>query len=1199
MQELTAYLPMDRCQAMARSETLPDRCTGAALFADISGFTPLAETLVTELGRKRGAEELLHQINPIYEALIAELHRYGGSVVGFVGDAITCWLDEAPSPLARCRDPNSVQPSAARAVACGLAMQEIMKRFATARTPTGTAINLGIKVAIAAGPARRFVVGDPAMRLLDVLAGDTLTRMAAAEQVATHGEVVLSEEVATALAGSLQIAEWRRGGTDEARFAQITHLSMPVPQMPWPPLDLTRLAEGQLQPWLLPAVYRRLQAGERFLGSFRLVVPLFLRFGGIDYDVDDDAGVKLDAYIRWVQGILERYEGNLIQLTIGDKGSVLYAAFGVLLTHEDDPTRALMAALALQQPPLALSYIGPVQIGVSQGPVWAGACGSFTRRDYASMGYPVIMAARLMARAKPGQVLVSQAAADQAQGRPPVPQGRFRFRDLGAIRVKGSARPLLVVEAVRVEMAGQHLLERFERPMVGRDEELKQLLLLLDEVEAGTSRVVTIEAEAGVGKSRLVTAWAGHAHERGLSVLWGTAQSIERHAPYRAWRDVLSAFLGLEESTAVTDRRARAENCVHALAPDAAVYIPLLNDILDLNLLDNELTGGLSAQGRQQALITLLLGLFQAAAARSPLLLVLEDVHWLDALSWELALQLARSLEATGAPFLLLLVTRPVVDLPATAAALRRLPYSRLLPLSALRPAAIEALIANHLGVAIQRLPPELIELIQSRAEGNPFFAEELLLNLEAQGVVTVRPDPGSGQARCHLHKELAQVAEKLPDSLQGVILARVDRLPPMEQLLLKLAAVIGRSFGYPPLHHLYRNYRGVQAVAPVTELAHLEENGFLLTETPEAEPTYQFKHIVIHQVAYETLLYEQRRPLHRAAAAWYEQAHSGEVADSPYLPLLVYHYRGAEEAAPERRYAYLAGRQAAARYANDDALTYFDRALQLTPTTERAAQYQAVWAREEIYDRLGQREAQAADLDQLAALAATAAQRIAVALRQGAYHNNVGDYEAAAAISEQAYLWAAESGDSAAQAQAMINSGLALMQRGDYEMATRRYRRAYELAQAAAAATQAARAWSGLGEVAFRQGDYRNADHHHQQSLRLRQEINDRPGQVQSLRQLGQIANAQGEYESARQHYLQALQLARQMGDRPGEGRLLLRLGGSDWRQGAYPRAAAYLQQGLTLAQSSGDRRTEADSLNSLGIVADLQAQYDQAIGY
>ncbi|MCP4638310.1 MAG: hypothetical protein GY848_17755, partial [Methyloversatilis sp.] len=183
-------------QAMARGEDLPDHTTGAALFADISGFTSLARVFVAELGPQRGAEALLGVINPVYEALITPLHRYGGSVLSFAGDAITCWLDARDGP------------AAPRAVRAALAMQAAMTEFAEVQTPDGTPIALSVKIAISAGPARRFLVGDPAIMQLDTLAGATLARMTAAEHHAERGEVVVSAEVVDALQDTIQVAAW-------------------------------------------------------------------------------------------------------------------------------------------------------------------------------------------------------------------------------------------------------------------------------------------------------------------------------------------------------------------------------------------------------------------------------------------------------------------------------------------------------------------------------------------------------------------------------------------------------------------------------------------------------------------------------------------------------------------------------------------------------------------------------------------------------------------------------------------------------------------------------------------------------------------------------------------------------------------------------------------------------------------------------
>jgi class 3 adenylate cyclase len=167
METLSVYIPMDRRQAMARGESLPDRSEGAALMADVSGFTPLTEALARELGPQHGVEEITRYLNQVYDALIAEVDRYHGSVIGFSGDAITCWFDG---------------DDGLRATTCAVQLQRAMEQFSRIRLPSGPAVSLAVKAAVAIGPVRRFVVGDPNVQLLDVLAGATLDRLAAEHQ---------------------------------------------------------------------------------------------------------------------------------------------------------------------------------------------------------------------------------------------------------------------------------------------------------------------------------------------------------------------------------------------------------------------------------------------------------------------------------------------------------------------------------------------------------------------------------------------------------------------------------------------------------------------------------------------------------------------------------------------------------------------------------------------------------------------------------------------------------------------------------------------------------------------------------------------------------------------------------------------------------------------------------------------------------
>ena len=411
---LWVYLPLDRRQALARGEELPDRALGAALFADVSGSTPLAEGLARELGLERGAEEISRHLNRVFGALVDEVDRYGGSVIGFAGDSITCWFDG---------------DDGLRATASALAMQEAMGPFSTVSTPTGTAFSLGVKAAVAVGPVRRFLVGDPKIRQIEMLAGRTLRALASADHLAGKGEVVVQAQVVERSSAALDVRGWRAGTESGERFALVAGIGS-VPELLGTHVSGDVPTAAQCRPWVPASVFETARGGGTpFLAELRPVASLFLKFEGIGYEDDEQAASKLDAYVRWVQAVTERYDAYLVRVSDGDKGSTLHIAFGALAAHEDDAARAVAAALELASPPADLDYVCGTQIGVAQGLMWTGAYGGRTRRNYDVLGDKANLAARLM-QAAAGGILCDDAIFQGAVS-------RFAFEALAPIAVKG------------------------------------------------------------------------------------------------------------------------------------------------------------------------------------------------------------------------------------------------------------------------------------------------------------------------------------------------------------------------------------------------------------------------------------------------------------------------------------------------------------------------------------------------------------------------------------------------------------------------------------------------------------------------------------------------------------------------------------------------------------------------------------------
>jgi class 3 adenylate cyclase len=518
----------------------------------------------------------------VYDALIMQVHAYGGSVIGFAGDAITCWFDEADE-----------QPSM-RATACGLALQKAMQPFDRLALPEGQTVTLALKVAIASGPARRFLVGRPDIQLLDVLAGETVTRMAIAEQLAQKGEVLV-DAATIGQVPDLEVLAWRRGHDRDEPFAVISASELSghtAKSSAYPSLK----DEEYLHSWLLPAVYKRLQAGlGEFLTELRPAVALFLRFCCLYLD-SSEAGRQLVRYISWVQGVVQRYEGTLTQLTIGDKGSYLSVLFGAPVAHEDDARRAVAVALELRTPPAELSFIQTPQIGISLGMMRTGAYGGTMRRTYGVLGDQVNLAARLMTHAKAAQILVSPSA--QRAAAP-----YFTWHALPAIHVKGKSESISPFEVLAIRQAvGLHQATS-TLPIVGRKEELQQICAKLElaKAKAKKGQIVGITGEAGIGKSRLVAEVIEFALKQGYQVYAGECQSYATKSPYLVWQPLWRALFGLSPGTSTSEQVKQLQNELTRISPSLLPRLPLLRDVLNLPIPDNELTSSFDAKLRKES----------------------------------------------------------------------------------------------------------------------------------------------------------------------------------------------------------------------------------------------------------------------------------------------------------------------------------------------------------------------------------------------------------------------------------------------------------------------------------------------------------------------------------------------------------------------------------------------------------------------
>ncbi len=1210
---LHTYLPQDRLRALARGETLPDSAHGSALFADISGFTPLTEKLTQSLGARRGIEELTLRINTVYGALIGEVDRFGGSVISFAGDAMTCWFDA------------SADAPSARAVTCAQAMQAAMQGFP----------DLSVKVAVSTGPVRRFAAGDPESRLFDALAGATVARLATAEHLARAGEIILDQATTTLLQCSAR--ESRTAETGERFFVlDLSSTSSKGYSIQDDPAANTRhvqLDTDLLKPWILPVVWRRESTGQGlFLTELRPTTALFVRFMGIDYDHDGQAKQKLDTIVSQAQRILERHGGILLELTIGDKGSYLYASFGASHVHEDDAQRAVRVSLELRQLFGDFAFLDSIQFGLSSGTTRVGAYGGTTRKQFGVLGDDVNLAARLMMTAAPGEVLISgrlrKAIADEfvVEARPPM-------------AMKGKAEPLPVFAVLGMQ---QHRAIRLQEPtytlpMVGREREKALLAEKLALVLQGRGQVIGVTAEAGMGKSRLVAAGIRLARRGKLIGHGGACRSDGINTPYLVWHSIWNAFFDLDPNMPLRKQIRSLEGELEDRTPEHMDALPLLGTALGLPLPDNDFTRALPPKDRKAQLETVLIKCLESAAREAAedgggLLLVLEDLHWIDPVSFDLLELMARAIE--NLPVLILLTYRPPDADPVrhTLTRLDALEHFTEITLAELNAAETEQAIRAKLA----QLFPErgggvsslLVESITGRAQGNPFYVEELLNYLHDRGI-----DPRDAAALNALD---------LPASLYSLILSRIDQLSASQQLSLKVASIIGRFFRLADLHTYYPPLGTTEQIK--ADLHELERLDLTPLETPEPELAYLFKHLVTHEVAYESLAHTTRAQLHGLYALYLEDAYPDRL--DQLAPQLAHHFEQAQNQDKARVYLFKAGEQAAASYANDEALVYFNRALDLTPETETRARFDTLSKRERVFDLQGKRLEQRLDLAKLTQLAGqlddAPVLRAQIAIRQAKLEIDVGDL-AAAMSSARAAIQEIE-GDAHThghapellvdallmEAQAMFSAGQAAATKPQLEDALTLAREHHYVRGEYNSLAQ-------LGLWGWHTGDYNAAADMMEQSLLLIQQASDVRREIEILNNLGIIAKAKSRFSEAISYYERAQKIAHKIGDRSGEATLLNNMGsaslasgdfvqagfcseqaaamavevnertlqgmaltnrGEAYRElGQYRLASITVAQALALFQSSGYRRGEAIALDNIGLVEFALGNYADAL--
>ncbi|MFC1716824.1 AAA family ATPase, partial [Candidatus Poribacteria bacterium] len=620
---------------------------------------------------------------------------------------------------------------------------------------------------------------------------------------------------------------------------------------------------------------------------------------------------------RELVGIVARYEGSIS----GFRGDGLLALFGAPILHENDAERAILAALdmhdSIQEQGLEIS------VGVNTAMMTVGEIQTQLHREYTAYGTDINLAKRLQEAAQPGQILIGT-------GTHRLTRRMFDFQELSFLSVKGFSQPVTayIVQQAKERPEKLRGIEGLRARMIGREHEFADLKEAADAWLDGQGQIVSIIGEAGIGKSRLVTelrAYLGDAVMERLdegesitaSVLEGRCVSIGQPISYWPFLDILRAYFALgEEDDEPTRARKVTESITQLMPQGADETLPLLGNLLSIkygNELDDRLKFAEPGQIRHQTLMRLR-DLFETLARQQPLLLILEDLHWADDLSLDLISLLMDSLANTS--LMLLCVYRPEKDHrvwqlgdQARRKCLDRYTELALQPLSSHES---RLLVASLL--TIDNLPESTKETMLAKSEGNPFFIEEVIRSLIEQDMIYREGD--NWKAR----DEIASVS--VPDTIQSVVLARVDRLQSEAKYVLQCASVIGRLFRHNLLQHISRQERDLDRY-----IAEFEDKELIYEERTVPELEYAFKHAFTQEATYEGILEQRRREFHHQVAQEIERLYKERLEE--YYEELAHHYSRSEDAEKTVEYLIKAGEKAGRNYSNQTAISHFRQALE------------------------------------------------------------------------------------------------------------------------------------------------------------------------------------------------------------------------------------------------------------------------------
>ncbi len=908
-------------------------------------------------------------------------------------------------------------------------------------------------------------------------------------------------------------------------------------------------------------------------------------------EVVDQALTRLSQPIYDFGGQISRYQGDGYKAIFGLSGD------------EHNPDHAIQAGLAIHKKAEELAtrleqeWGLPdfrVRVGIDTGMVIVG--GQVEGEDSIS-GPPVNLAARLEKSAAPGTILISQHTYGHVRG-------VFDLQPLDPIRTKGFNEPIAVYRVLRSKPRAFRTRRRgvqgVDTRMIGRSAELSQLQDTFHHMMSEEKQQwITIIGQAGLGKSRLLyefEQWID-LHPRFITLYRGRARQEMQHASYGLLRTLFAfRFNILDDDPPHETRQKFVAGFEEWLGPEpeTAIKAQIVGQLIGFDFKHEDAIRALSGDPQQlrSRALSAMITYFRAASS-SPIVAFLEDIHWADESSLDILTRL--SITQTERPVLIIATARPQL-LERRPDFMHDQPHHQFLKLSPLSLPDSRRLVSEVLK-RVEELPTALQELVVTNAGGNPYFVEELVKMLIADGLIVKHETYWQVSA-----KDISKI--QVPATVTGVLQARLEGLPQAERQIIEQASIAGMLFWDQLIHHmniygkthltLQETEDGLDGLCAKEMIYKMDASQFSGT----AE--YAFRHAILRQVTYDSILKRPRQTYHLQAAGWL--INQNEKSSWQHTAAIAEQFQLGADKNKAIRYLSQAGDEAVERFANKEAQEFLSRALSICHENDYRARFNLHTARLSVYHRLGDRDREEKDLQAAEAIAKNLEddQRLASTKWHWAiFYENVGSHDDAIREARECARLAQKIGNLELEAKGYIALGRVLWRKGALHIAQEELQKALKLTQKTGERQLEGNANLNLGNIAGDLGDLDAARHYYEQALIIDREIQNLPGEGIDLNNLGILSAMAGNLAKAQEYFEQSLQIARHTGNSSGEGLALGNLGNVTADRKDFVASKKYFEEYLTIALNIRNRSGEGHALHGIAYALLGSGRYSEAESY